>query len=64
MIVESVAAKGALAAGLDVEEATDILWTLNHPDLWFLLVGRCGWTPDRFETWFADSCCQQLLGSR
>ena len=63
VIVESIAAKGALAAGLDVDAATDILWTLNHPDLWFLLVGRRGWTPDRFETWFADACCQQLLGS-
>jgi AcrR family transcriptional regulator len=63
VIVDSIAAKGALAAGLDVDAATDILWTLNHPDLWFLLVGRRGWTPDRFETWFADACCQQLLGS-
>jgi AcrR family transcriptional regulator len=63
VIVESIAAKGALAAALDVDAATDILWTLNHPDLWFLLVGRRGWTPDRFETWFADACCQQLLGS-
>jgi AcrR family transcriptional regulator len=61
VIVESLAEKGALATGLDVDAATDILWTLNHPDLWFLLVGRCGWTPDHFETWFADTCCAQLL---
>ena len=61
VIVESLDAKHALAEGLDVDTATDILWTLNHPDLWFLLVGRCGWTPDRFEAWFADTCCAQLL---
>jgi hypothetical protein len=61
VIVESVASKGALAGGLDVDRATDILWTLNHPDQWFLLVGRRGWTPEQFESWFADTCCALLL---
>ena len=41
--------------------ATDILWTLNHPDLWLLLVDTRGWTPDEFEKWFADTACAQLL---
>ena len=41
--------------------ATDILWTLNHPDLWLLLVGERGWTPEQFEQWFADTACAQLL---
>src|SRR4029079_6121815 len=41
-IVESVAAKGALRDGLDVERATDILWTLNHPAQWQLLVSERG----------------------
>src|SRR3954470_19521169 len=30
-IVETLAARGALAPGLDVTRATDIMWTLNHP---------------------------------
>jgi AcrR family transcriptional regulator len=60
-IVESVATKGALRAGLDVERAADILWTINHPDLWQLLVRRRGWTPDRYEQWCADLACSQLL---
>jgi AcrR family transcriptional regulator len=64
VIVESLAAKRALAYRLDVGRATDILWTLNHPDVWFLLVGRCGWTPDQWETWFADTSCAQLLRAR
>src|SRR3954470_2213535 len=38
-IVASLAEKNALAPGLDVDRAADILWTLNHPDLWQLLVG-------------------------
>ena len=29
--------------------AADILWTLNHPDVWQLLVGERGWTPRAYE---------------
>jgi AcrR family transcriptional regulator len=50
-----------LRSGLDVDGAADILWTLNHPDVWQLLVVRRGWTPDRYERWFADTACEQLL---
>ncbi len=60
-IVESLHARAALREDLDVTRATDILWTLNHPDVWLLLVGTHGWTPDRFERWFADTSCSQLL---
>ena len=41
--------KQALRAGLDVDRATDILWTLNHPDMWQLLVGQRRWTPGRIR---------------
>ena len=62
VIVERLQAGRALAPGLDVARATDILWTLNHPDVWLLLVGERGWTPDQWERWFADTACAQLLG--
>jgi AcrR family transcriptional regulator len=61
VIVESLATKRALRPGLDVDRATDILWTLNHPNLWQLLVEGRGWTPEEFEAWFADTARAQLL---
>ena len=61
-IVDALDANGALAPGLDAARAADVLWTLNHPDLWHLLVGERGWTPDAYEQWFADTACAQLLG--
>ena len=61
-IVDALEAKGALAPGLDAARAADLLWTLNHPDLWHLLVGGRGWTPDAYEQWFGDTACAQLLG--
>jgi AcrR family transcriptional regulator len=63
-IVDTLHAKQALRPEVDVTRATDILWTLNHPDLWLLLVGARGWTPDQFEQWFADTTCSQLLNRR
>lgn len=62
-LVQAIHARGGLRADLDVARAADILWTLNHPDVWLLLVDR-GWTPEQFESWFADLTCAQLLGDR
>jgi AcrR family transcriptional regulator len=60
-IVESIAGKKALRHGPDVERAADILWTLNHPNLWQLLVRERGWSPEQYERWCADTACSQLL---
>jgi AcrR family transcriptional regulator len=61
VIVERLGDKQALRPGLDVGRATDILWTLNHPNMWQLLVDERGWTPEQYEQWCADVACSQLL---
>ncbi len=61
-IIKTLAERGALRPGLSAEDAADVLWTLNHPTIWGLLVGERGWTPERFEAWLADAFCSQLLG--
>ena len=61
VIVESLNEKGALKPGLDVDRATDVLWTINHPNMWHLLVGERAWTPDQYERWTGDLACSQLL---
>jgi AcrR family transcriptional regulator len=63
-IVERLAECGDLRPDLDVETATDILWTVNHPNTWQLLVVDQGWTPDQYEQWTADTACAQLLRSK
>jgi AcrR family transcriptional regulator len=60
-IVQALDARGALRPGLEVAVAADILWTLNHPDVWQLLVTQRGWTAERWEQWFVDSSSGQLL---
>jgi AcrR family transcriptional regulator len=61
VIAESLDAKGALRAGMDVETATDILWTLNLSTAWYLLVVERRWAPERFEEWLGDVASAQLL---
>lgn len=63
-IVKALHSRKALRRGLEVTRATDILWTLNHPDLWQLLVRQRSWTPQQWEQWFGDTACSQLLRPR
>ncbi len=60
-IVAQLHEKNALASGLDVTTATDILWTLNHPSVWQLLVAERGWTAEQYEQWLGEIVCSQLL---
>ena len=60
-IVLSIAEKGALHPDLDVERAADILWTINHGDVWQHLVVRRGWSADEFERWLAKTFRALLL---
>jgi hypothetical protein len=61
-VAKSLRKKGALRSGLGVGRATDILWALNHPDVYQLLVGRRGWTPAQYEKWLGDAFCSEVLG--
>lgn len=60
-VVASLHGKGALRPGLTVDRGADVLWTLNHPDVWLLLVGDRGWSPAEWEEWFAGTAKAQLL---
>ncbi len=60
-IVEVLHERKALRRGLDVHRATDILWTLNHPDVWQLLVHERDWSPEQWQRWFMETLRVQLL---
>lgn len=59
-VVGDVVRKGALRPGLDSETAADIVWLLNDPGLYHLLVHRRGWSPARFQAWLAETMIRQL----
>src|SRR5919199_6806902 len=61
LVARSLARKGALRPGLDVGEAAERIWTLNHPTIYYLLVHERGWSEERYEQWLADAFIRQVL---
>jgi AcrR family transcriptional regulator len=61
LVADSLATKGALRADLDGRQAAEMLWILNHPSLYHLLVHERGWSEERYERWLADAFIHQLL---
>ena len=62
-IVAQWRGKQALRKDLKVDAASDVLWTLNHPSVWNLLVVERGWSASQYEGWLRDSITAQLLRS-
>jgi AcrR family transcriptional regulator len=57
------AADLAAAAPLrvDPDDAADIIWATNAPELYLLLVSQRGWSPERYERFLADTWRRLLL---
>ena len=60
-LLELLAQKGALKSHLTIQTATEILWALSSPEVYRLLVGEQGWTPQRYEDWLAETTATLLL---
>lgn len=59
-------AKNLIATGgarLDRTESTiaDVLWSMNSPDFYLLLVGQRGWSSEEFGSWLGDAWIRLLL---
>jgi hypothetical protein len=52
---------GALAPGLTVDRARDLIWLHTAPDTYRPLVLERGWALDEYERWFATSLGAALL---
>ncbi len=46
---------------LDPGEAAEVVWATNAAELYQLLVGQRGWTPERYERFLADTWRRLLL---
>lgn len=63
-LVQELRAAGGLRAELSVDEAADTIWATNSAELYVLLTGERGWTPDQYERWLADTWCRLLLADK
>jgi AcrR family transcriptional regulator len=53
-------ATGELRADLSDDEVADIVWSMNGPEYWVLLVSDRGWSPERFGAFLADAWTRLL----
>jgi len=60
-VIGALQAIDGLRADLSFDDAVDVLWTLNSPEVFQLLVRRSGWSLDRYEVWLAGTLQGQLL---
>jgi len=56
-----VATQGALRDGMDVDEATTIVWTLTSPEVNRMLRDVRGWSAERYAGWLSASLVRLLL---
>ena len=59
LFVADLAAAASLR--LDQGEAADIVWATNSAEMYQLLVGQRGWTPQRYERFLTDTWRRVLL---
>lgn len=51
----------ALREGGDLDRAADVLYALNDPATYYLLVHDRGWSPEAYERWLGEVLCRELL---
>jgi hypothetical protein len=53
-IVDVLAGEDGLRSGVTREQAADLLFALGGPEVYHLLVGIRGWSPEQFDAHLAD----------
>jgi hypothetical protein len=61
--VADLRSTGELRTDLTDDEMADIVWSMNGPEYWALLVHERGWTPERFSVWLADAWTRTLTAA-
>jgi len=60
-VIKSLAKKGKLRKGLDIESATDVFMTVYGDSSYYLMTTERGWTHARFIDWLCESLPALLL---
>lgn len=61
LLAKDLAATGRLRSGLSESKVADIIWSMNSPEFYLLLVGQRGWSLEEYERWLGDAWIQLLL---
>jgi AcrR family transcriptional regulator len=60
--VSALAKRAKLRRGLNVDEATDIVFALFSPELYQVMVSERGWSTERWRRWVGETLGEALFG--
>jgi len=60
-VIEDLTEAGRLRTEISKDVARDVVWAMNSPEFYRLLVVGRGWTGEMFESWLADAWQRLLL---
>ena len=61
LLAQDLAATGEVRNDLSLDQVADIIWSMNAPEYFLLLVEQRGWPLETFEAWLADAWIRLLL---
>ncbi len=61
LLAKDLIASDGLRRELSQRRVADILWSMNAPEFYLLLVESRGWTPAEYENWLADAWARLLI---
>jgi len=61
LLAQDLVATGRVRRELSVDKVADIIWSMNSPEFFLLLVEQRGWSLGDFERWLADAWIRLLL---
>ena len=61
LLAKDLAETGRLRRSLSMAEVADILWSMNAPEFFLMLVEQRGWSPAQFADWLGDAWIRLLL---
>ena len=61
LLAQDLAATGRVRADLSTSAVADILWSMNSPEFYLLLVDQRGWAADSFGLWLGDAWIRLIL---
>ncbi len=61
LFVKDLAATGRLRSGLSASKAADIVWSMNSPEFYLLLVEQRRWSVEEYGEWLGDAWIRLLL---
>ena len=61
IVAELLDERGALATGMSVDRATDVIFTLNSVEVYLLLTSTRGWSAQEWQHWLSATLVATLL---